>query len=85
MSEDFDSDEYAGTVGVEGDDVLDCVICNLPIKENEYGWAGGNNASPLAEGRCCDECNTLVIIERMSFYLRGRNDTLNKDEGEDKI
>ncbi len=48
---------------------MDCVICNLPIKENEDGWAGGNNALPLADGRCCDECNTLVIIQRwMNLY-----------------
>jgi hypothetical protein len=44
---------------------MDCVICKIPIEENEYGWAGGNNALPVAEGRCCDGCNTLVIIERL--------------------
>ena len=37
-----------------------CVICN-----KEYvGF--GNNAEPVAQGRCCDECNcTTVIVKRL--------------------
>ena len=33
-----------------------CVICHKPLE----GY--GNNAEPVAEGRCCDECNTKVVI-----------------------
>lgn len=36
-----------------------CAIC----KKKFIGF--GNNAEPLARGRCCDECNTLVIVERI--------------------
>lgn len=39
-----------------------CCICG-----NEFnGW--GNNPYPLVKednARCCDDCNTLVIIERI--------------------
>jgi len=36
-----------------------CVLC----KKKYVGF--GNNAQPLAKGFCCDECNQLVIRERM--------------------
>ena len=36
-----------------------CCICGKKIK----GY--GNNAYPLKEGTCCDECNYLVILERI--------------------
>ena len=42
-----------------------CAICGGPI----YGH--GNNAEPLAEGRCCDRCNEKVISARING-LRGK-------------
>ena len=36
-----------------------CSICN----EEFEGF--GNNAQPINDGICCDDCNTLVIIERI--------------------
>ena len=36
-----------------------CSICN----EDFEGF--GNNAEPINDGRCCDDCNNLVIMERM--------------------
>jgi hypothetical protein len=33
-----------------------CIICNTEIK----GW--GNNANPVQNGRCCDNCNIEVVI-----------------------
>ena len=36
-----------------------CVLCN------EVYTGYGNNAQPLADGKCCDECNLLVIKERI--------------------
>ncbi len=33
-----------------------CSICHRPYT----GF--GNNAWPINDGRCCDKCNTLVVI-----------------------
>ena len=38
---------------------MNCSICNEKIE----GF--GNNAQPINDGRCCDDCNILVIIERI--------------------
>ena len=38
---------------------MNCSICNETIE----GF--GNNAQPINNGTCCDDCNTLVIIERI--------------------
>ena len=41
---------------------LDCVICGDPIEEQaKTGWKG-HNAQPVAEGQCCDICNTHEVI-----------------------
>ena len=43
-----------------------CVICGEPIGVDSYGWDGGRNADPVAEGRCCEDCdNTIVLPARM--------------------
>lgn len=45
-----------------------CSLCYGDIEQKlvpETGvvyWASGNNASPLSEGRCCDTCNTTLVI-----------------------
>ena len=39
---------------------MKCSICN-----NKINGKFGNNAQPINDGRCCDDCNTLVIIERI--------------------
>ena len=41
------------------DNTLICVICS----ENYTGY--GNNATPVADGYCCDDCNWKVIVARM--------------------
>ena len=47
-----------------------CCICG---KEFE-GW--GNNPYPIKEdGRCCDECNNLVIIERIKQLANSKNNS----------
>ena len=48
---------------------MKCVLCNEDIKPNAVGWDEGNNAEPLAEGRCCDACNKDVILRRISYRL----------------
>lgn len=35
---------------------MKCVLCGKKI----VGY--GNNAEPLAHGRCCDECNVTKVI-----------------------
>ena len=43
-----------------------CSIC-----QREYGgW--GNNARPINKGRCCDECDNLVIVARLNV-IKGRH------------
>lgn len=39
-----------------------CCICSQEIEKDANGWAGGHNAQPVAEGRCCDACNSTVVI-----------------------
>ena len=34
----------------------------------------GNNAQPINDGLCCDNCNRLVILERIRIW-RTTNDT----------
>jgi hypothetical protein len=44
---------------------MKCCICKKEI-EKIGSWDQGNNAQPLKEGRCCDNCNmTRVLPERM--------------------
>ena len=43
--------------------LLKCSICDLLITPHPLsGWAGGNNAQPINDGRCCDDCNSMVVI-----------------------
>ena len=42
---------------------MKCCICNKDFK----GY--GHNPMPLKfKGRCCDNCNTLVVLARLSNY-----------------
>lgn len=42
---------------------LICSICRQPIQPHPLsGWAGGNNAEPINSGRCCDDCDSTVVI-----------------------
>jgi len=56
---------------------MDCSICGLPIKAEINGWDSGNNAEPVNDGRCCNECNSRVVIPR-----RIVDATKTKGEGE---
>jgi len=47
---------------------MKCSICGkeIPVKN---GWDSGNNAQPVNDGRCCDECNFDVVIpKRMKVW-----------------
>jgi hypothetical protein len=40
-----------------------CVICGKSIAGQRLStWAGGNNAEPVAVGRCCDMCDRDEVI-----------------------
>ena len=45
-----------------------CVICGTPL--NGYG----NNADPVADGRCCDDCNVAFVIPARMRILFGLED-----------
>ena len=50
-----------------------CVICGELVEvkltpEGEVYWNQGENAEPVAEGRCCLKCNWEVVIpSRFTF------------------
>lgn len=41
-----------------------CSICRVDYQ----GW--GHNAQPINDGRCCSDCNQLVIIARLREVIR---------------
>lgn len=41
-----------------------CSICDKAY--NGYG----NNARPISKGRCCDKCNSKVIMARISQLVK---------------
>jgi len=41
--------------------MIECSICGVSIK-NDYGQGRGHNPEPVADGRCCDQCNLTVVI-----------------------
>jgi putative lipase involved disintegration of autophagic bodies len=61
---------------------MKCCICNKDIEvkrhpdTGEVIWDQGNNADPVADGRCCDVCNsTEVIPARLRMTFGNRPDT----------
>lgn len=50
-------------------DLKDIKVCSI-CQRNYFGW--GNNAQPVNDGRCCDDCNTMIVLpERISLILKG--------------
>ena len=48
---------------------MKCVICKEKITADPYGWEGGANAQPVAEGQCCHDCDTMVVFPaRLAQY-----------------
>jgi hypothetical protein len=50
---------------------MNCSICQLEIPA-VGDWTHGNNAEPVNDGRCCDECNALVVIPARLTQMRRR-------------
>ena len=45
---------------------MKCALCEKEIVPHPVsGWSEGNNAHPLDEGRCCDNCNDMVVAARI--------------------
>ena len=44
---------------------MKCVICKEPILTDPCGWDGSHNPWPVRKkGRCCGECNDMIVIPR---------------------
>jgi len=44
-----------------------CVICHKDIEpdrdsDGNIYWTEGNNAQPVGEGRCCNKCNSDIVV-----------------------
>jgi len=50
---------------------MKCCLCKKEIPVEVNGWDQGNNAQPLADGRCCDSCNNKVIAKRIEDIKSG--------------
>jgi hypothetical protein len=57
-----------------------CVICNEAILPNAFGWEHGHNAQPVAEGQCCEDCNTNKVFPAR---LQGHFPRMSKSEALD--
>lgn len=57
---------------------LMCSICFRKIEPHPLsGWAGGNNAQPINDGRCCDDCDAIVVIPTRIRMMLGKRQPLN--------
>ena len=50
---------------------MDCSICGLPIPA-VGDWTQGNDAHPVNDGRCCNECDILVVVPARLREMRAR-------------
>jgi len=53
---------------------MKCCICGREIELKVYkmgSYEQGHNAAPVKEGKCCSECNALVVIPaRLKAHFR---------------
>ncbi len=60
---------------------MTCSICSGEIEVQVHGWDKGHNAYPITDGRCCSDCNHLVVQARITGQLpsyRKRKSLLKK-------
>ena len=50
---------------------MNCSICGLAIDIQIGGWSEGHNAEPVNSGRCCSDCNAMVVIPRRLTQAMG--------------
>lgn len=48
---------------------MECSICKEEIP-SRGGWDQGNNAEPVNDGRCCDDCDWNVVIPARIAEMR---------------
>jgi len=70
----YQSIRYQNNYDAEGINSKLCVLC-----KKHYGRYG-HNAQPLADGRCCDDCNEKVIAARMAMMF-GADSVVNHKRG----
>lgn len=52
---------------------MKCSICKKEIQAKGT-WTQGNNAQPVNDGRCCDNCNDSVVIPaRLKRWSQRKN------------
>ena len=64
---------------MEGVKYINCCFCNIQIKDID-----SNNAQPLADDRCCGDCNASIVIPariRANYMLEQmyQNEKSNKE------
>ena len=60
---------------------MKCSVCGTTIKKDPVsGWDGGHNAHPVNDGRCCDDCNTHIVIPLRINNLFGKMRPVPKEE-----
>jgi hypothetical protein len=62
--------DWSVEVDFDKEPVKACCLCYKPldVTKNENGevtWDDGNDALPLADGRCCNDCDFGVTLARM--------------------
>jgi hypothetical protein len=55
----------------EGVELLRCCLCNKTIRPSGY-YVGGDNAQPVADGRCCGSCNRKAVLPARMAEVEGR-------------
>ena len=59
---------------------MKCCICDKTIRKVGL-WTAGNNAQPVAEGRCCAKCNKEVVIPmRLQIFKIHRDMAIRRKE-----
>ena len=53
---------------------MNCSICN-----NEINDRFGNNAEPINNGRCCDDCNYTVVLPARVNALTAKIKEMSND------
>jgi hypothetical protein len=51
---------------------MKCVLCENEIIPDAAGWGMGNNAQPLADGRCCDDCAKGAVLPARLARIVGK-------------
>ena len=60
---------------------MKCVICSGEIQKDPItGWDLGHNAEPVKAGRCCDDCNSIIVLPARITQLLGEKKVFGKKE-----